>query len=833
MMTVNEPILSAVFSVSQFNEYYLPSINRNTFEQCDSKTLFNNRYKAEFSHKDTLHIVIGLDSGLLANYVMELAIPDGSKFIFVDFNAVLNLLTIEVPDELSESIEICSPEMFDALLKETRNNIFIAKNQFKVHRSIAVSGNYIDEYAQLNYFVEKKIEHEHFESNIGFSQKIFIKKQLINLSETLQPASILKQKFMGKTCIVLGGGPSLDEHIDWIKSHREQLVIFAVSRVAYKLTIAGIPVDIIVSVDPQDHALTVNKEMMALYENSLFICSYHVSPLLLGQWAGSVLYTGPRIPWDSRDSDNILPKGPTVTNAAVQIAEEMGFEQILLCGSDFCHSQSGATHAKNTFGADIGPNLGVMFEWVETYSGEMAETPIQLLQAMQSLQEEVICYHAKCINLSANAARIEGIQQLSPEQLVLATITPEDRAILQPSKHKLSIEQRRKLLANTLTDLSLTSNTFNALIKLLKKALHYSNTMLKIEGTTHTVVELHRKIDKIEKTLNQKYHHFGSLIKFYGYYEFSHFLSTKQSEHWSQLDLSTNNNIYYKAYLNIATELSVLINDAASRVEIRLAELTVPTDIPAIARQWRQDNQLGRALIWKQNYMPDHQKLNDADIALLDEIEQEYLQYLSQQSHSTSAKEATVNNVEDAFKKLAILMQNQHLLGICKMIQYISPFITDNPELTRLYYLASSYQFLLLHEESAALESILNISEEYRTETELKQIILLSLKLKDITLAENTYSKIIVFSDDYLPHYAQILKLQGKYQQALDYYLNYLEKYPTDIPVLLKFGLFWKDIGQPEQAVSVLTEILTLDPNNFAAQTHLQQLYGNLELKSN
>lgn len=155
MMTVNEPILSAVFSVSQFNEYYLPSINRNTFEQCDSKTLFNNRYKAEFSHKDTLHIVIGLDSGLLANYVMELSIPDGSKFIFVDFNAVLNLLTIEVPDELSESIEICSPEMLDALLKETRNNIFIAKQQFKVHRSIAVSGNYIDEYAQLNYFVEK------------------------------------------------------------------------------------------------------------------------------------------------------------------------------------------------------------------------------------------------------------------------------------------------------------------------------------------------------------------------------------------------------------------------------------------------------------------------------------------------------------------------------------------------------------------------------------------------------------------------------------------------------------------------------------------------------
>ena len=51
------------FAISRFNEYYLPSINRHTFEGIDSKTLYNRRFRQSFSQQDKLHIVVGMIQG--------------------------------------------------------------------------------------------------------------------------------------------------------------------------------------------------------------------------------------------------------------------------------------------------------------------------------------------------------------------------------------------------------------------------------------------------------------------------------------------------------------------------------------------------------------------------------------------------------------------------------------------------------------------------------------------------------------------------------------------------------------------------------------------------
>jgi hypothetical protein len=87
---------------------------------------------------------------------------------------------------------------------------------------------------------------------------MFIRARLRNLAENLIPATILKQKFVGKSCIILGGGTSLDNYIYWIK------------------------VDIVVSVGPQSPSFDVNKDFMQLERDVLLINSYHVAPQIMG-----------------------------------------------------------------------------------------------------------------------------------------------------------------------------------------------------------------------------------------------------------------------------------------------------------------------------------------------------------------------------------------------------------------------------------------------------------------------------------------------------------------------------------------------------------------------
>ena len=170
--------------------------------------------------------------------------------------------------------------------------------------------------------------------------EMFIQARLRNLAENLIPATILKQKFVGKSCIMLGGGTFLDISIDWIKANAERLVIIAASRVVGKLNRLNIKVDIVVSVGPQSPSFDVNKDFMQLERDVLLNNSYHVAPQIMGQWRGISLYIGTRLPWNTdSDEDNIKTIGPTVTNTAIEIATEMGFKQVILCGVDFCHSQ--------------------------------------------------------------------------------------------------------------------------------------------------------------------------------------------------------------------------------------------------------------------------------------------------------------------------------------------------------------------------------------------------------------------------------------------------------------------------------------------------------------
>lgn len=82
--------------------------------------------------------------------------------------------------------------------------------------------------------------------------------------------------------------------------------------------------------------------------------------------------------------------------------------------------------------------------------------------------------------------------------------------------------------------------------------------------------------------------------------------------------------------------------------------------------------------------------------------------------------------------------------------------------------------------------------------------------------------------DEYIPQYAHILKLQGKHQDSINLYLDYLEKYPNDISTWIKFGLFMIDINQFANAETAFNQVLQADPDNRVAHEYINWLQSHI-----
>ena len=804
------------FSISRFNEYYLPSINRHTFENLDSKTLYDKKFKQAFSHQDKLNIIVGVDSGLLANYVLESDIADGTQFIFIELEKILQFLTIDIPVNRQKNVKVLTETEFLAVLSKNDIEIYIAKGEYEIYASLGVASQHLDIYSELLNRIENKIKDEHFNHSISFTQKIFFQKQLENIADNHTPAKILKNTFPGKTCLIIAGGPSLDENIDWIKLHNNDLFIIAVARIAGKLTKNCIKFDIITCVDPQELNFDVCREIFAISNNIPLVNSYHISSKILSQWQGPSLYLGQRYPWASHgDNDNIITLGPTVTNSSVRLAIEMGFSKILLTGVDFCYSKSGFTHANGTVEANLGPNLGHDGKWIETYAGYLAETPIQLIHAMTSLAEEVKIYpEVEFINLSNSAAKIESISYINKNNIKLEKFGSKELGNVTT----LSLKEKELDLKNCQQHCLKAEEKLKNLYTLIQQALKLSE---KLNTNSTKAEEVITQLDKIESKINKKYSNFATLIKFYGYFEFSKFLTTRELNSWDQKQINKMTVNYYTAFNLICKDILSLVNKAKEVLRLRQQEIA-PTSLITLANEWLKNGQPGRAIIWQHDH--ESKKLNHDEKVILTRLDTIFNKSTTQVNQVYIDALNKSSSMEQVYKKIIGLNANKNGYALSLTVKNLLPLIETDLEAKRLYHLALSFQLSLDKQTQQALDVLLALPEELCTEMELKNIILLALKLSNLELAAATLVKILAYSDEYMPQYAHILKLQGKIQQSVNVYLDYLEKYPSDTQTWIKLGLFMIEINQVEASHTAFTNATDADPNNQVAQEYLAEL---------
>lgn len=155
-----ESSVTPIFSVTQFGETYLPSVNRTLFENQPSEKLFEREYPNLFTKENHLYVIVGTDSGLLANYVLEHKLPKGSRYLFVELESVMALMNIEIPENVKDRVKVHSLATFAEAIEQDPIPVYFIKKATRTYKSQAAKYAYITEYVSLLSNVEKIMEQQ-------------------------------------------------------------------------------------------------------------------------------------------------------------------------------------------------------------------------------------------------------------------------------------------------------------------------------------------------------------------------------------------------------------------------------------------------------------------------------------------------------------------------------------------------------------------------------------------------------------------------------------------------------------------------------------------------
>ncbi len=562
---------------NQFGDHYLFSVNRKLIEKIDYQTLFNKEFGQSFNAKDTLYIISGTDSGLLVKELIKNPPKPGSAYLFIEFPEIIELCQSQYDLEEHKRIVVTTEDKWIEEAKKIGLETYFFINKVSHIKSLATQYYHLGEYLFLKQAIDDSVSQLIWKYQTQLGGQTFVQKQLENIAENHTPAIELQDHFKGKSALILAGGPSLDNYIEWIEENQDKYLVIAVTRIARRLLQTKIKPDIFVSVDPNPVSFNVSKEVFNFEKNSLLVHQFHMSPMLLGNWLGANLYLGPLFPWDTKlNKKNLDGVGPTVTNTAIFYAIQMGIKQQILLGVDLCYNPEGYTHANGSNEHDNGPSINEIGQIVTTNKGEKAETNSAYYEAITTI--EILAELAKksggqLINPSPDSATMKDV-----EHICIQDIKVQHEKISIADFLQQKIEQQKnsnykvKHYKSVLKELNTAQFKVDKIEELANKGLEYNKKFFAGDGPTANF-KYKLKMDKLEKELNRKsLVNYTELAKKFGINEFLYFLNPDKEREWTDEEIKKSADTYYKALRTGAIELGRHIFTTVNRTEIRLLE---------------------------------------------------------------------------------------------------------------------------------------------------------------------------------------------------------------------------------------------------------------------
>lgn len=808
------------FFTNRFGDRFLYAVNGNAFSQVGARNLYRAHYKESLLQANTLHVIVGSDSGLLIRHIMEQGVPEGSRYLFIEAEPLIPLIRAVIPG-LHEAIALVPPGKWEEQAGEFGFDAYTYLERAQLNKSIAVEDGHYPVYREIWADVEQRFDHLWWSRRMQFGTKSFFEKQLDNVAENRHPASLLKGRYSGQSAVILGGGPSLDEVLPWVQERREKLFVIAVSRIARRLMSIGFAPDLFVAVDPHDISFDVSKESL-LFEIPLAHAN-HVHPRLLGQWRAPTLYFGRRYPWPARcngrdDRDNINGAPPTVTNSALSLAMGMGFAQVLFGGLDLCFSREGYSHAQGSNERKVGPMVTFGSQTVKTNGGWLAETDNSFFLAMTVFKgqaKEATEGGCRLINPAPGAAAIEGIDFVPLSEIVLPNRRPSAITDYIPNQ---TADSRLCHYRKALNSVRRFQSQVTRVRRLAREALSANSSLFGLDGRPPGDFRFKRRMDRIESELDGRLNVASQLCKVFGMTEFVKFLAPLGNAGWTDERVAEGGRIYYTAYLKGADEILTTLTSAQIRLKSRMMEESPGASLKILAGQWRRDRQPGRVMIWSARH-PARPRREEEDLVAA--LRGEFRQALDETDTAHQRRCAAWAQLRGTTAKAYNFLQNRDLAGLTRLLEGLNKH--QGVEAVPLRFLVQGHIAEIEGRLDDAVAAYEQADGGQALEIGLRRLVSIALDLQDLESAFLGVRALVEISPNYLPHLAALARLRGNTKEAIDLYADYLSHAPDDIQAMMKLGMLCKEAGLGEGAETMFRHILARDPGNAAARQLLEE----------
>ncbi|KUJ75490.1 hypothetical protein AVO42_09220 [Thiomicrospira sp. XS5] len=759
-------MLSLQTVTNKFHETYFKNINGDACQAVDSVTYFESHFYPDLSEPNTLYLIAGTDSGRLPDYIKQYA--PKSQIIWIEHP--------DVSDQLSEVPSPCWPN-FDA--KALEHTLVESPNiQDIILVPCVAIAEKTAEAAYLSFYSHVQTEFSRWFNawKRQRNQSFFFHRFLTNMADCVHPVHVLFNHLKGQNAVVLGGGPSLDAVLPWLKAHQKNVIIFAAGRISRRLLSENIQPDFITTIDPNEVIYDNSKEMVHFSNSAILLHTNYSYPPLITDWQGAKAYTEKFVPWEEpNDETNLMVEGPTVTNSMIQLAHALGCPNVYLLGVDFCYSADGKTHESQSIDSQFGQIAHDSSLTLETYSGQRALTnPIfaeahhQLGLYMNKLPEP-----CKVFNTSYSAAKIDGIACLSVEQIQL-NVKPKQPYIerikmrLLENDHALKTHFQSVRQALTPVRKSLVEIQKNAQAA-LKSASQIEKQPGLLDKTLPKIDKLRLKIYREDLTLAiLDYVTAGTKAQKEIFLEPADF----QNDSAKMLEVLA---CQMTTFIDLTRRLIGQFDEALKQVQVRQKELKGGS-LKALADHWIQHTEEGRFLNWLSTHQLTIDDLNTQEQVLGQQLLDRFERRTQSEDASklrqklTKLQETAPDNVTLA----ANLFDAQDTEGLNKLIERLQKqtrdmaqgsgeAISDNQE---TLCLAQGYLSELNGEIEAACTYYTQLTHNRHLELGLLQIVSIAYQQEDGTTVLNALEVLSHLKDAYLPVYNQALETQGKMEQV-------------------------------------------------------------------
>lgn len=787
---------------------------------------FKNRLHAQ----DRLYVIIGSDSGQLIRFVKEKTpLPRGSRWIFIEPTALAEALrqTPAIASLLDDYVHLITPDEWTQTAELLLLNDYFRINGVAFDRSLAALDHPTADYLELVDQFDAELTRRRYVTTANLGTAPFLSAQLANTPSFFANLVPLKGIFKGKKALILAGGPSLDDQIEWLKTHRSQLFLIAVSRISARLLSAGIHPDLIATVDPYPVSLTVSRQMFDFGPQTILIAGNHAYPGIVNRWPHRMLHTDLLLPWDEppiapdvqtdeqakpiNPTGNLVSVGPTVTHTCVMLATYLGFTQIAFAGLDLCHAPNGQTHAQGSSEAAAGPLLDYTAVKVTTNTGQTAWTTPDYFAGIETLEgmaEHLAPLGVTLINPSPDAAAIKGVVFQPLEQIDW----PEEPFDRKPLDDAITTSSQA-----VVEHLTRVQAAINAMVEDVRKIEHLAQLALESNRAFFNMINpdrqvLHkRRMRAIDRLMRSRLPQAEQLVKTMAHREL---VATDLPNDFFALDAQQAEalaNRFYAHIQQVAQKLLPIFKNIDFRLETRLLEQDQQQNPETILDRYVEAGEPERVLWLATNWnLPPENTAKTADV-----FDQQLKALLTADQKRNEDKRSP-----KAGLRLAEMHFSQHNKNALASLERA---LTHHPDTLQARPYAAYLKGLLselnheTYEAMAAYEQVLNHADSERDplllDHCLTRISSVSLELGDPVQANQALDTAALINPTHWRLSGQLAALRGDYGHAVEAYSHYLARFPGDSHTIRQLAVIFNTLDIEEGFQQCLALITYCNPS--------------------